>query len=174
MVWRKVNEVLKIKNLKPTVKHGGGNVIIWGCILTTGVGELIFIDGIMDKNKYLDILKTNLIKSASNLGIRDTFKFYQDNDHKHKSRIVQEYLLYKCPKVLHPPPQSPDLNPIENLWDQLDRNIRTTPIKTITELMERLLEEWRRIPHEYLKKIICNMPKRLYEVIKQKGQPAKY
>ena len=52
------------------------------------------------------------------MGIRDTFKFYQDND-KHKSRIVQEYLLYKCPKVLHRSPESPDLNPIENLWDQL-------------------------------------------------------
>ena len=81
--------------------------------------------------------------------------------------------------MLHPLPQSPDLNPIENLWDQLDRNIRTTShnirtIRTITELKERLLEEWKSIPQEYLKKIICNMPKRLYEVIKQKSQPIKY
>lgn len=125
------------------MKHGGGNVR--DCIST--LGELVFTDGIMDKNKYLDSLRTNLIKSASNMGIRDTIKFYQDNDSKHKSRIVQEYLLYKCPKV-HPPPQSPDLNPLENLWDQLDRNIRTTPIRTITELKERLLGEWKRIPQE--------------------------
>ena len=43
MVWRKVNEELKIKTLKPTVKHGGGNVIVWGCISTVGVGEPVFL-----------------------------------------------------------------------------------------------------------------------------------
>ncbi|EGI65925.1 Transposable element Tcb2 transposase, partial [Acromyrmex echinatior] len=70
----------------------------------------------LDKNKYLSILKDNLIKSTNNMNIRGSFKFYQDNDPKHKSRILQEYLLYNCPKVLHSSPQSPDLNPIENLW----------------------------------------------------------
>lgn len=91
--------------------------MVWGCISTSGVGELVFIDGIVDKSKYLEILKQNLIKSATDMNIRGTFKFYQDNDPKHKSRIVQEYLLYNYPKVLHPLPQSPDLNPIENLWE---------------------------------------------------------
>jgi len=57
------------------------------------VKELVFIDGILDKNKYLSILKDNLIKSANNMNIRDSFKFYQDNDSKYKSQIVQEYLL---------------------------------------------------------------------------------
>jgi len=66
------------------------------------VGELVFIDGILNKNKYLSILKDNL-KSANNMNIRSNFKFFQDNDPKYKSRIVQEY-LYNCPKVLHPPP----------------------------------------------------------------------
>jgi len=56
--------------------------------------------------------------------------------------------------VLHPPPQSPDLNPIENLWDQLDRNIRKMPIRTIPELKQRLIEEWNCIMQEYLEKII--------------------
>jgi len=61
--------------------------MIWGCISSKGVGELVFIDGILDKNKYLSILKDNLIKSA-NMNIRGSFKFYQDNDLKHKSQIV--------------------------------------------------------------------------------------
>jgi len=51
------------------------------------------------------------------MNIRDSFKFYQDNDPKHKSRIMQEYLLYNCPKILHSPSQSPDLNPIEKFME---------------------------------------------------------
>ncbi|CAK9829654.1 Transposable element Tcb2 transposase [Anthophora retusa] len=108
------------------------------------------------------------------MGVRDNFKFYQDNDPKHKSSIVQEYLLYACPKVLHHPPQSPDLNPIENLWDLLDCNITTTPIKTKEELKIRLTEEWRRITQNYLSKVISNMPTRLKHVIRQQGYPTKY
>lgn len=68
-----------------------------------------------------------LIQSAIALDIQRTFKFYQNNDSKYKAGIVQNYLLYHCPKVLHPLPQSPDLNPIENFWNNLDREIRVTP-----------------------------------------------
>lgn len=74
-----------------------------GRISNVGVAELVFIQHILDKNKYLDLLKNNLLKSTNNMRIQSTFKFYQDNDIKHKARIVQEYLLYNCPKVLHPP-----------------------------------------------------------------------
>lgn len=174
MVWRMKNTELDIKHTRGTVKHGGGSVMVWGCISTMGVGNLVFIDTIMDKNVYLNLLKNNLHQSAENMGIRDSFKFYQDNDPKHKARIVQEFLLYACPKVLHPPPQSPDLNPIENLWDELDRKIHVHPIRSKDELKLRLQEEWARITSEYLKKIIYNMPKRLRDVIKQNGYATKY
>jgi len=97
------------------------------------MSKLIFIGGILNKNKYLSILK-DLIKSANNMNIRSSSKFYQDNDPKHKSRIVQEYLLYNCPKVLHLPLQSLDLNPIENLWNLLNRNIRIMPTRSKEEL----------------------------------------
>lgn len=117
-VWRKKNTELGMKNLKPTLKHGG-SIMIWGCISAAGVGEMTRIEGIMKKEDYLHILKQHLHKSAEKLGIRDTFKFYQDNDPKRKFHIVKSWLLYKCPKVLETPPQSHDLNPIENLWAQL-------------------------------------------------------
>jgi len=54
---------------------------------------------------------------------------------------VQEYLLYNCPKVLHPPLQSSDSNPIENLWNLLNRNIRITSTRSKEELKLRLKEE---------------------------------
>ncbi|GFV05056.1 transposable element Tc1 transposase [Trichonephila clavipes] len=59
-VWRKPNTALDPKNLRPTVKHGGGSVMVWGCMASNGVGNLVFIDGIMDFKLYIDKLNSNL------------------------------------------------------------------------------------------------------------------
>jgi len=93
--------------LNPTVKNGGGSVMTWRCI--RGVGNLVFIDGIMSQDQNLKILKENFKQSVAQMGIGNTFKLYQDNDLKPKAHDVRSWLLYNCPKVLKTPPQSPDL-----------------------------------------------------------------
>ena len=69
MVWKKANEQMKTKNIRPTVKLGRGSVLIWGCISASGVGELVFIEDIMKKEDYPCILQQNLVKIAEKLGI---------------------------------------------------------------------------------------------------------
>ncbi|CAK9809367.1 Transposable element Tc1 transposase [Anthophora plagiata] len=69
MVWRKKNEHLKPANMCPTVKHGGGGVLVWGCMSASGVGKLKFIETIMDQHVYLDILRENLKSSAEKLNL---------------------------------------------------------------------------------------------------------
>ena len=71
-VWRKKPEELRKKNLLPTVIHGGGNVMVWGCMAAGGVGELVFIDIKMDQHVYLNIMRNNLVQSAESLGIKDS------------------------------------------------------------------------------------------------------
>ncbi|GFS96774.1 transposable element Tc1 transposase [Trichonephila clavipes] len=71
-VWRKPNTVLDPKNLRPTVKHGG-SVMVWGCMASNGVGNLVFIDGIMDDKLYIYI-HNNLKESVKKIGFR--WKFY--------------------------------------------------------------------------------------------------
>ena len=66
-VWRKPNTELEIRHLHQTVKYGGGSVMVWGCMAASGTGNLIFIDGIPDKYKYLNILQNNLKESARKL-----------------------------------------------------------------------------------------------------------
>ncbi|GFT89370.1 transposable element Tc1 transposase [Trichonephila clavipes] len=44
-VWRKPSTTLDPKNLRPIVKHGGGSVMVWGCMASNGVGNLVFRDG---------------------------------------------------------------------------------------------------------------------------------
>lgn len=173
-VWRKPNTEFDPKHLNLTVKQGGGNVIVWGCFSTNGVGTLVFIDGNMNGDMYVAILKENLRQSAEKLGILSSFKFYQDNDPKHKARKTREWLLYNCPKVLETPPQSPDLNPIENLWDYLDKKIRQSSISSKTQLKERLQEEWNKIPPDFMKNLVSSMSRRLAFVIKAKGFTTKY
>ena len=160
--------------MQATVKHGRGKVMVWGCMSSNGIGELVFIDEYMDKLKYLQILKENLKKSAENMGILDTYKFYQDNDPKHTAYDVRLWCLYNCPKVVNPPPQSPDLNPIENLWDELEKNVQKSPIHSKPQLKERLQEEWAKISQLYLSKLEQSVPRRLLEVLQRKGRSTKY
>jgi len=72
-VWRRKNEELHSKNLVGTVKHGGGGVLVWGCMAASELCNLVFIDGIMNHSLYLNILRDNLKLSAQNLGIGNNF-----------------------------------------------------------------------------------------------------
>lgn len=174
MVWRKPNEELKLKNLQATIKKGGGHVMVWGCVSWNGVGALHFIEGNMNKHMYLDILKQHLKASAEKMGLTNTFRFYQDNDPKHTSYLVKEWLLYNCPNLMKPPPQSPDLNIIENLWAKLETEIRKHTISNKQDLRNALQEEWSKITPDYIRKYVLSIPNRLQLVLRSKGNPTKY
>ncbi len=72
-VWRRKGEEYKEKCMVPTVKHGGGSVLMWGCMSAAGVGELHFIDGIMNSQMYCSILKEKMLPSLRALGRRALF-----------------------------------------------------------------------------------------------------
>ena len=74
------------------------------------------------------------------------------------------------------PAQSPDLNPIEHLWDELERKVRRCDIlsKNETELFNFLVEEWEKIPLNVLEKLVDSMPSRLQAVCDGNGYPTSY
>jgi hypothetical protein len=173
-VWKKCNAELDKQNLQPTVKHGGGHVMVWGCMSYNGVGQLAFIDGIMNAEMYIDVLRNNLRQSAAKLGIGETFQFQQDNDPKHTAMKTKEWLLYNVPSQLPTLPQSPDINPIENLWHILDMKIRKRKISNKNDLKKALVEEWQKIPQEVTQKLVRSVPNRLQAIINAKGMHTKY
>ena len=78
----------------PTMKHGGGSVMVWGCFGGERSGDLVRVNGIMKKEHYHSILSRHAIRSGLRV-IGKKFEFQQDNDPKHASKLCQNYLQTK-------------------------------------------------------------------------------
>ncbi len=149
----------------PTVKHGGGSVMVWGCMSAAGTGELQFIEGTMNANMYCDILKPSMIPSLRRLGRRAVFQ--NDNDPKHTSKRQRV-------KVMDWPSMSPDLNPIEHLWGIRKRKVEERKVSNIHQLRDVVMEEWKRTPVATCEALVNSMPKRVKAVLENNGGHTKY
>jgi transposase len=168
-VRREPKRGLSAENCIPTIKHGGGDVTLWGCMSSKRVGRLEFIEGIMDRYSYKRILAENLVLSCEILGLPEDFIFQQDNNPKHKSQYVREFFRENSINVLDWPSQSPDLNPIEHLWDHVKRGVRKLAPKNIRELKEKVIQISNEITPELCKKLVHSIPKRMEEVVRAEG-----
>ena len=151
--------------------------MMWGCMTWEGVGSASKIDGRMDGDLYLQILKDELQQTLEYYGLNPPdIIFQQDNDPKHTSRLVKNWLEEQEFRTLVWPAQSPDLNPTEHLWGCFKRRLaehENSP-NGIHELWERVQVEWERIPVEECQKLIESMPRRIQAVLKSKGGYTKY
>lgn len=153
----------------PTIKHGGGNVMVWGCFGNNKPGSLVRITEKLNKERYLKILKDFAIPGGLNL-IGPGFVFQQDNDPKHSSKLCQNFLRKKKDvKIMQWPSQSPDLSPIELVWDELDRRVKNQSPTSSEHLWQLLQSEWKKLDEQYFMKLISRMPRICEKVIKERG-----
>lgn len=155
-----------------TKKFGGGKVMVWGCMTWEGVGYARKIDSIMDAKLYSTILKKEMIDSINHYKLdRSKVIFQQDNDPKHTSHLARDTLKKLKMKILPWPAQSPDLSPIEHLWDHVQRQLRKESriFATKDALWARIEDELELENTELCRKLIGTMSERIIDVIRAKG-----
>ena len=93
-VRRRVDERIVPECVTPTVKHGGGSVMIWGYFAGSRVADLHRVTGTLNQKGYHSSLQHHAIPSGLRL-VDQGFILQQDNDPKHTSRLYQNYLRRK-------------------------------------------------------------------------------
>uniref|UniRef100_A0A8R1HST0 Tc1-like transposase DDE domain-containing protein n=1 Tax=Caenorhabditis japonica TaxID=281687 RepID=A0A8R1HST0_CAEJA len=157
----------------PTVKHGGGSVMVWGCFSDTSMGSLKRIVGTMDRYVFEDILENTMRPWArANLGL--SWVFQQDNDPKHTSGHAANWFRRRRVDLLEWPSQSPDLNPIEHMREELERRLKGVRASNANQKFAQLEAAWKSIPMTVVQTLLDSMPRRCQAVIDAKGYPTKY
>lgn len=176
--WTRPGDPQQPFHLQPTVKHGGGPLMFWGCMTWQGLGYGCQIyEGTMKKEDYIGILNTTLRESLDHYEYQvGQFIFQHDNDPKHTAKATKAYLEEQGIEVLPWPAQSADLNPIENIWYYLKVQIgrREKKPSSIHELWDFVLEEWELIPLSLIQDLYESMPKRVEAVYKARGGNTRY
>ena len=100
--------------------------------------------------------------------------FQQDNAPIHTAAATRAFLQARAVTVLDWPGNSPDLNPIENVWAYVQRSLPRTLPRNSEELWERIKNAWYQVPLELLQTLINYMPDRVAEVIRNHGGHTHY
>ncbi|KAK3535164.1 hypothetical protein QTP70_004817 [Hemibagrus guttatus] len=172
-VWRKGGEAHSPSCLKSTVKFPQ-SVMIWGAMSSAAVGPLCFLKTKVTAPVYQEILENFMLPSADQLFEDADFIFQQDLAPAHTAKSTKSWLNDHGVGVLDWPANSPDLNPIENLWGIVKRKMRNKRPKNADELTATVKETWASIPPQQCHKLITSMPRRIEAVIKAKGAPTEY
>jgi hypothetical protein len=125
-VWRREGERFSDACIHESDRFGGPNVMVWGGISLSGRTELVILNqGTVIAQRYIEeVIRPHVVPFAERIGTR--FKLMHDNARAHTARATRTVLEEAEIQVLPWPANSPDLKPIEHMWDLLKRSVRST------------------------------------------------
>ena len=147
---------------------------MWGGISHRGRTSIVIFDGIMTAECYADIIKQGLVPFIRTM-YPDSHRFMQDNDPKHTSKLVQKVLKDEGVNWWKTPAESPDCNPIENLWHEMKEYVRREVKPSCKEeLVEGIKAFWETVTISKCQKYIRHLRKVLPKVIELEGAATGY
>ena len=178
-VWRRRGERYSEACTRQQDRWGGPHVMVWGWICPGGRTRLVFLEfGRPETGPtaqgYIDQVLRPVVLPF--LQERDGFSLQQDNARAHSARVTQQFLQDNGVDVLEWPALSPDLSPIEHVWDDLGRrlNARQPPPTNVAQLREALTAEWDNISAAYIRNLVRSMRARCDECIRANGGHTHY
>ncbi|UYV68866.1 hypothetical protein LAZ67_6001345, partial [Cordylochernes scorpioides] len=165
-VWRRRGERSNPAAIveRPTVRQRG--IMVWGAIAYDSRSPLLGIQGTMTAQRYVDdVLRPVTLPYLQ--GVPNAL-YQQDNARPHTARISQQAL--QDVQMLPWPPYSPDLSPIEHVWDIIGRRLHALPQpRSEDELWQMVEREWRAIPQDAIRTLIDSLPRRVAACIAVRG-----
>jgi hypothetical protein len=178
-VLRKQGERYESCHLLRTVKYGGGTLMVWSCFWAGGNGPLVFVDGNMNHDSYVDCLSQQFLPWYYKLPHLEDwgYIFQEDIVPCHTDGYAKWWKNSHLLNALKDwPAQIPDLNPIEHVWSELARQLRSRrpDIKNTKDLRQTLNEIWEELAPEFAKTLVSSMSEGCQGVIDAKGVATKY
>jgi len=160
--------------VNPQIHSGGFSVMFWGCFSKLGLGPLVALEGTMNSQNYVELLRDYVVPELNAAGRH--MVFMQDNAPCHKARNVMDYFAENNIETLNWPPQSPDMNPIENLWAiiKAKRQKKYGVPNTKQDLIDQIFDIWSNIDPKIVENLANSANFRISEVLKLKGKVSKY
>jgi transposase len=156
------------------VKQLHGKVSLWGCFCAEGLGHAELYSGSLNSTRHRDILRHSLIPSFRQFYPNGPWFFQQDNVRFHTTPDTITYLHDKGVTLIEWPPWSPDLNPIENLWDVLKARVYARFPQTMEEMEQFIREEWQETEFKFISRVCRSMPRRLQLLLDNNGHKISY
>ena len=175
-VWREARQRYSQALAAEHSRFGGGSVMIWGRISLTGRTDMVAIrNGALTALGYRDEILHPVVRLFAG-AIGPNFILMDDNARPHRAHVVQEYLQRETIERMGWPAVSPDLNPIEHVWDQLQHRLSQRPNQpqTLDELENALREEWNNLPQQNMVNLIMSMQRRCQAVLRARGGHTEY
>lgn len=169
-VWREPTRAAQLAHARPVRPFAGGNAMFWAGIMASDRTELVLIDGTLTGQRYItQVLEPHVRLWRGAVG--EDFVFMDDNARPHRSQAVNQYLETQGIRRLEWPAMSPDMNPIEHVWDMLSRAIhsRRNPPRTRQELVVAAREEWEILPQEAIDNLVNSIRARMQACIDAHG-----